>query len=191
MGFSWDSGIVEYRTTPMAKVLILLLVLCLTPNILWAQTSVDDLPNITGGVIPLLTFEVSGGGQLFSSGHLTSRGEMIYLVRVKNQSGDPIKADSLVVVVEHIQDLRRLRDVTNKVEFPGADGETRTGKPFYRVPMGEKTVLGPYQESQSFSLEIRNPNLIQLYPPVLRVRGIRVTAAQRYQEALSGMEHTQ
>ena len=172
----------------MAQVWILLLVLCLTPKILLAETSVDELPNITGRVIPLLTFDLKGGGQLFSGGHLTSRGEAFYLVRVKNQSGDPIEADSLVVVVEQVQDLGTLRDVTEKVEFPGADGETRGGKPYFRVPMGEKTVLGPYQESQSFSLEIRNPNLIQLYPPVLRVRGIRVTSAQRYQDALSGME---
>ena len=174
----------------MTWVLYGALILSLVPNLLLAETSIDELPDITGGVIPLLTFDVGGGGQLLSGGHLTSRGESFYTVRVKNQSGDPIEADSLVVIVESIKDLRRLRDVTEKLEFPGSQGETETGKPYYRVPMGDKEFLAPYQESEPFSLKIDNPNLIQLYPPVLRVRGVRITASQRYQEALSGMENT-
>ena len=161
------------------------------PDRIQAGPTVDELPDITGGVIPLLTFELTGGGQLFSGGHLNSRSEVFYEVRVKNQSGDPIEADSLVVVVEQIQDMARLHDVTDKVDLPGSDGETETGKPYYQVPTDGNEFLAPYQESAPFRLEIQNPNLFRLYPPVLRVRGVRVTVAQRYQESLSGMESPQ
>ncbi len=59
--------------------------------------------------------------------------------------------------------------------------------------MGEKKFLAPFSESEPFSLEIQNPNLYRLYPPVLRVRGLRITAAQMHQDALAnlGMESLQ
>ena len=161
-----------------------ILVLAL-PDALSADASIDELPDITGGVIPLLSFEVSPGGQLFSGGRMSSRGHVYYLVRVKNQTGDQILAESLIVVVERIQDMSGLHDVMEELELPGVDGETEEGKPYYRVPMGENKYLGPFAESEPFSLEIQNPNLKRLYPPVLRVRGIQITAAQRHQDALS------
>ena len=161
----------------------------LLPQILLSGPSVDELPDITGGVIPLLSFEVNkGGGELFSSGRLSSRGEVFYVVRLKNQSGDPILAESLNVVVERIQDMARLKDVTAQVEWPGREGETEAGKPYYLVPSSEKKFLDPFGESEPFTLEIQNPNLYRLYPPVLRVRGLRITAAQMHQEALSSQE---
>lgn len=164
------------------------LFLFFAPHILHAETAVDELPDITGGVIPLLAFESSAGGELFSSGRLSSRGELYYVVRLKNQTGDQILAEPLVVVVERIQEMSRFKDVMAKVELPGADGETETGKPFYEMRMGEKKFLAPFSESEPFSLEIQNPNFYRLYPPVLRVKGVRITAAQRHQEALSHLE---
>ena len=149
------------------------------------NASVDEIPDIIGGVIPLLSFESSPGGELFSSGRVSSRGHVYYVVRVKNQTGDQILAESLIVVVERLQEMSRLHDVTAELELPGVEGETEEGKPYYRVPMGENKFLGPFAESEPFSLEIQNPNLMRLYPPVLRVRGIRISAAQRHQDALS------
>jgi len=183
----------EYLDTRMRWALVWALLLFLSPNLLLAEISVDELPDITGGVIPLLSFEVSQGGELFSSGRMSSRGEIFYVVRLKNQTGDPILAESLIVVVERIQNMSNFRDVTSKLELPGVHGETETGKPYYRVPIGEKEFLAPFSESQPFSLEIQNPNLYRLYPPVLRVRGLRITAAQMHQDALSnlGMESLQ
>ena len=149
---------------------------------------VDDLPDLTGGVVPLLTYATGGssgsGGELFSGGTLGSRGEIRYQVRVKNQSGDPIDAESLVVVVQKIQEMARLRDVTQELHFPGSDGTTRDGKPYFRVPVGGKPTLPPFGESEAIIIEIQNPDLLRLYPPVLRVRGVRHTASQAFQNTL-------
>ena len=157
-----------------------------------AGSAVDELPDITGGVIPLLypvggeTYGLGSGGQLFSGGRLSQRGDSVYQVRVQNQSGDPIEADSLVVVVHRVQEAARLRDVTttDKIRILDSDGVTRDGKPYFRVPMGGKSELEPYGMSEAFTLEIRNPDLLRLYPPVLRVRGVRRTASQEFQEAI-------
>ena len=174
----------------MNKFAYLFLILLCVPASLLAAPSFDDLTDLTGGVIPLLTYDTGegSGGQLFSGGRLSSRGEVHYLVRVKNQSGDPILADSLIVVVQKIQEMARLRDVTLDLDMPGADGHTKEGLPYFQVPMNGAPHLGPYQESQPFKLEIKNPNLFRLYPPVLRVRGIRLTPAQKYQDTLNAQD---
>ncbi|NKB80532.1 MAG: hypothetical protein GKS05_01280 [Nitrospirales bacterium] len=155
------------------------------PSSLLAVSSIDDLQDLTGGVIPLLSYDTREGGELFSNGRLSSRGRVSYFVRVKNQSGDPIQADSLIVVVQKIQERARLRDVTSDLGLPGADGHTKEGHPYFYVSLNNKLTLEPYGESESFRLEIKNPNLFRLYPPVLRVRGIRLTPTQVYQNALN------
>ena len=159
---------------------------------LQAAPAVDELPDLTGGVIPVVSFDPRGsqnrGGELNSDGsdfyRFSQRGYVRYVVRVRNRTGDPIEADSLIVVVHKIQDMAQLRDVTTKLDIPDADGHTEDGKPFFRIPAGGKAELEPYGESESVTIEIRNPNLMRLYPPVLRVRGVRRTASQDFQEAL-------
>ena len=160
-----------------------------------ASSSVDELPDITGGVVPILTYDpgesFESGGELFSGGRLSQRGDVRYIVRVRNRSGDPIEADSLILVIQRLQEMAQLRDVTESgdafngnVEFLGADGETEDGKPYFRVPVGGKPELEPYGESEPIIIEIRNPQLMRLYPPVLRVRGVRRTPSQDFQDAL-------
>lgn len=153
-----------------------------------ASPTVDELPDITGGVIPIVTYDPKsttvGGGQLFSGGRLSQRGDVRFLVWVRNQSGDPIEADSLILVVQKIQEMARLRDVTDKLDLPGADGRTEDGKPYFYVPVSGNAELEPYGESEPILIEIRNPDLLRLYPPVLRVRGVRRTASQDFQDAL-------
>jgi len=158
----------------------------------YGTSSADESVDLTGGVIPLLTYDTggslggsfAGGGELFSGGRLSSRGEIRYLVRVKNQTGDPIEADSLIVVVHQIQEMAQLRDVTTRLDIRGTDGNTEDGRPYFRVPVHGQTELPPYGESESFLIEIKNPDLLRLYPPILRVRGIRKTSSQAYQDAL-------
>ncbi|HBP90531.1 MAG TPA: hypothetical protein DD706_22915 [Nitrospiraceae bacterium] len=172
--------------TQNMKLVYALLLLVFAPTTLLAVSAIDDLPDLTGGVIPLLSYDTgeSGGGQLFSGGRLSSRGEVHYLVRIKNQSGDPILAESLIVVVHKIQESARLRDVTLELDLPNADGHTKDGLPYFHVPVDSMPYLQPYAESQPFKLEIKNPNLFRLYPPVLRVYGARLTPAQAYQDTL-------
>ena len=153
-----------------------------------ATPSVDELPDITGGAIAVITYEPKdstvAGGQLFSGGRLSTRQAVRYLVSVRNQSGDPIEADSLIIVVQKVQEMSRLRDVTDKVDLPGADGRTEDGKPYFYVPVGDSDQLEPYGETEPILIEIRNDDLLRLYPPVLRVRGVRRTASQDFQDAL-------
>lgn len=157
----------------------------------YGDSSNNERVDLTGGVIPLLTYDSGGsfleGGELFSGGRLSSRGDVRYLVRVKNQTGDPIEADSLILVVDKIQEMSQLRDVTTSLDIRGTDGKTEDGKPYFRVPVGGKTELPPYGESESFTIEIKNPDLLRLYPPVLRVRGIRRTASHAFQGALKNL----
>ena len=145
----------------------------------YGVSSIDELPDLTGGVIPLLTYDsggsFTGGGELFSGGSLSSRQDVRYRVQVKNQTGDPIDADSLIVVVYKIQEMAQLRDVTTSLDISGTDGNTEDGKPYFRVPVDGQAELPPYGESELFTIEIKNPDLLRLYPPVLRVRGIRKT----------------
>ncbi len=153
-----------------------------------SEMSIDELPDLTGGVIPLLSYNLGnhpmGGGQLHQGGVLSSRGRVQYQVRVKNQSGDPIDGNSLFLVVHKIQEMARLRDVTQKLEVVDADGYTGEGKPFFKISTGNKTNLEPYGESEPVKIAILNPNLLRLYPPVLRIRGIRHTVSQQFQDTL-------
>lgn len=157
----------------------------------YGDSANDGLVDLTGGVIPLLSYDpggsFSGGGELFSGGRLSSRGDVRYLVRLKNQTGDPIEADSLILVVDKIQEMARLRDVTTSLDIQGTDGNTADGKPYFRVPVDGQAELSPYGESESFPIEIKNPDLLRLYPPVLRVRGIRKTVSHAYQGALQDL----
>ena len=152
------------------------------------SVSVDELPDLTGGVIPVLSYDTEGtfmsGGELNAGGSLSSRGSIRFIVRVKNQSGDPIEADSLVVIIHKIQEMARLRDMTTKLDIEGTDGVTKDGKPYFYVPVEDDNVLPPFGESESITIEIDNPDLLRLYPPVLRVRGIRQTTSQDFQKTL-------
>lgn len=162
-----------------------------------ASSSVDELPDITGAVIPVVSYDpksaTTSGGELNSGGRLSQRGDFQLVVRVRNQSGDPIEADSLILVVQKLQSMSLLRDYTDssagssfygRVDILGADGQTEDGKPYFHVPLGGNSELEPYGESEPILIEIRNPDLIRLYPPVFRVRGVRRTATQDFQDAL-------
>ncbi len=169
----------------------------LLTGVVGASPSVDELPDITGAVIPVVTYDpqqaTTSGGELFSGGRLSQRGDYRYIVRVRNQSGDPIEADSLILVVQKLQSMSQGLDFTDpsratlfngKVDILGTDGLTEDGKPYFRVPVGGNAELEPYGESEPLLIEIRNPNKIRLYPPVFRIRGVRRTASQDYQDAL-------
>jgi hypothetical protein len=148
--------------------------------------AVEEAKDITGGAIAILTLADPFGsiGEWDSEARLTSRGEFRFRVRVRNLSGDPVEGDSLIVVVHQVQSADYLHDATDQLEFVGAEGQTQDGKPFYRVPLGGKAELGPYAESEEFPLEIRNPNLLIIYTPILRVHGVRRTESERIKETL-------
>ncbi|RMH37180.1 MAG: hypothetical protein D6690_03760 [Nitrospirae bacterium] len=134
----------------------------------WAQR-VEDLPDLTGGAVPMIVYETRDP---FSSGEPTSIERVRFTVRVKNQTGDPLLGQSLVLIVEKILDLSG-DDVSSRIMVAGADGYTAKGQPYFRVPIADGQDLAPFAESEPITLEFNNPDYLRFYPPVLRVRGIR------------------
>jgi len=85
-------------------------------------------------------------------------------------------------VIDQIIEVARGRDVTNQLEVIGHDGYTEEGKPFFRIPPGSSTELAPFAESHPVLVQIRNPDLLRLSTPILRVRGVRVDAIKQIEE---------
>ena len=145
-----------------------------------ANTLVDDLPDLTGGVMPVVQYK-----QLdpFSGDDiLTSVSEVEYVVRVKNQTGDPLIADSLILVVDTILEISG-KEISHRVKIEGSDGMTGEGKPFFRIPSTKKE-LPPYGESEPVTIRITNPNFLRFFPPGVRVRGIRRSSDKAVKDLL-------
>jgi hypothetical protein len=145
-----------------------------------ANTLVDDLPDLTGGVMPVVQYK-----QLdpFSGDDiLTSVSEVEYVVRVKNQTGDPLIADSLILVVDSVLEISG-KEISHRVKIEGSDGMTGEGKPFFRIPSTKKE-LPPYGESEPVTIRITNPDFLRFFPPGVRVRGIRRSSDKAVKDLL-------
>jgi hypothetical protein len=176
-------GFIFVPTLMMMKHLVLLTVLAIATsgNSVWAMSSgVDDLPDLTGGVVPVVQYK-----QLdpFSGNDiLTSVSEVEYTVKVKNQTGDPLIADSLVLVVDSVREISG-KEIINRVKIEGFDGMTEDGKPFFRVP-STGPELSPYGESEAVTIRVTNPDFLRFYPPGVRVRGIRRSSGKAVKDLL-------
>ena len=146
----------------------------------------EDLQDLSGQVIPMVSSlqgnALVAGGELFSKGNLSSRSDIQYSVQVKNQTGDPVIGSSLILVIEQVMDMDQTRDVTNRLEFLGADGHTEKGKSFFHVPTGTAQDLAPYGISEPILVHIRNPDLLALSPPTFSLFGIRRTENKRVED---------
>jgi len=130
---------------------------------------VGQLEDVTGGVVPVVTLE----------GHDTFTNEYIYSVKVINQTGDPLVAGALFLVLSEVQDLSG-KDVLGSLEVPNQDGNIG-GKPYFMIPTGELSELPPYQESQPINVRLRSPDYVLFYPPSFHVLGIRHRAPQSFE----------
>jgi hypothetical protein len=145
-----------------------------------ANPAVDDLPDVTSGVVPVVQYkhlDPFSGNDL-----LTSVSEVEYEVRVKNQTGDALIADSLILVVDSVLEISG-KEISNRVGIPGSDGMTGEGKPFFRIPSTRKE-LPPFGESESVTIRITNPDYLRFYPPGVRVRGIRRSSEKTVKDLL-------
>ena len=175
---------------PMVRALLktlagwcVLLILILGNNVLtWAETPVDDLPDLTGGVVPVVQYK---GRDPFSGRDLTSVSQVEYEVKVKNQTGDPVVADSLILVLDGIQEISG-KDISGRMEVEGYDGTLQNGKLFFRVPSSEKE-LPPFGESESITIRVNNPDYLRFYPPRMLVKGIRRTANAAVKDLLESL----
>ena len=122
---------------------------------------VDQLEDLTGGVVPVVTFE----------GHDTFTNEYVYSVKVINQTGDSLVAGMLFLVLSEVQDLSG-KDVLGSLEVPNQEGNTG-GKPYFVIPIGGMSELPSYQECQVINVRLRSPDYVHYFPPSFQVRGIR------------------
>ena len=137
-------------------------------SVVWANPSVDDLPDLTEGVVPVVQYKHA---QPLSGTGLTSVSEVEFIVRVKNQTGDPVVADSLILIVDTVREITGA-DISDRVEIEGPDGILANGKPFFRIPNSEQE-LGPSSESEAVTIRVSNPDYLRFFPPSIRVRGLR------------------
>ena len=150
----------------------------LTGTLALANPSVDELPDLTEGVVPVVQYKNSDP---FSGTRLTSVSEVEYIVKVKNQTGDPLVADSLILVVDTVRAISG-HEISDRVKIEGPDGMMADGKPFFRVPNADQE-LGPYSESETVTIRVSNPDYLRFFPPSIRVRGIRRSSG----EAVKGL----
>ena len=146
----------------------------------FAGEMVDDLPDLTGGVVPVIYYKEHDP---FASRQLTSVSHIEYVIRVKNQTGDPVVGDSLVLVVDKIIEISG-NDISDRVTVKGPDGHMKDGRPYFQVPVGKKKDLAPYAESESITLELDNPDYLRFFPPTLQVRGLRRVSSESVQGLL-------
>lgn len=165
----------------MASLLAILVMMSGSPA--GAEPSVDDLPDLTGGVVPVVQYKYLD--PFSDEDILTSVGEVEYVVRVKNQTGDPLIAESLILVVETIVEISG-KEITHRLKIQGFDGKTKDGKPFFRIPSAGKEI-SPFGESDSITLRVSNPDFLRFYPPVVRVRGIRRTPEKAMKNLVEGL----
>lgn len=163
---------------------LLVLAIAMSGNPVWATSSgVDDLPDLTGGVVPVVQYKqldpVSGNDIL------TSVSEVEYTVKVKNQTGDPLIADSLILVVDSVLEISG-KEISNRIKIEGSDGMTGDGKHFFRIPSKGKD-LPPYGESEVVTIRLTNPDFLRFYPPSVRVRGIRRSSEKAAKDLLDNL----
>ena len=133
-----------------------------------ANPLVDDLPDLTEGVVPVVQYKNSDP---LSGTGLTSVSEVEFIVKVKNQTGDPLVADSLILVVDSVREISG-NEISDRVKIEGPDGMMADGKPFFRIPNADQE-LGPYSESEAVTIRVSNPDYLRFFPPSIRVRGLR------------------
>src|SRR5437667_2738512 len=139
---------------------------------------VDQLEDLTGGVVPVVTFE----------GHDTFTNEYVYSVRVINQTGDSLVAGMLFLVLSEVQDLSG-KDILGSLEVPNQDGNIG-GKPYFMIPAEGLSELPSYQESQPINVRLRSPDYVLFYPPLFQVRGIRRRDTRSFETLVQQLMNT-
>ncbi len=161
---------------------IFLLHVAMNGTVALANPTVDDLPDLTEGVVPVVQYKNSDA---FSGTGLTSVSEVEFLVKVKNQTGDPVVADSLILVVDTVKEITG-NDISDRVEIEGSDGQLANGKPFFRIPNAAQE-LDPYSESEAVTIRVSNPDYLRFFPPSIRVRGLRRSPGQAVKGLLESL----
>jgi len=141
-----------------------------TPSGLLAAVPIEQLTDLAGKARAVVTLK---GRDNFSN-------EFRYDVSIKNESSDPLVADSLVLVLDKITNLAgedneplSHESILKRMEVLGNDGETPDGKPYFRIPVDQNPDLAPYSQSQPVTVRLRNRDYFIVFTPSFRVLGLR------------------
>ena len=136
---------------------------------------IDQLTDLTGRANAIVTLT---GRDNFTS-------EYRYNVSVRNLSGDPLIADSLIVVLDKITNLAgeerenlQGESFLTRFEVLDQDGMTEDGKPFFQIPVGGSPDLAPLTDSLPASVRIRNKDYVSVFTPAFRVYGAKRPPAE-------------
>ena len=104
--------------------------------------------------------------------------EYRYEVSVKNLTGTPLIADSILIVLEKVTNLAgsdrdplRKEPLLDQIDVLGSDGETSDGKPYFRMPVNGGPDLMPFGQSPPVTVRFRNPSYISGLVPSFRILG--------------------
>jgi len=141
-----------------------------TPSGLLAAVPIEQLTDLAGKARAVVTLK---GRDNFAN-------EFRYDVSIKNESSDPLVADSLVLVLDKITNLAgedneplSHESILKRMEVLGNDGETPDGKPYFRIPVDQNPDLAPYSQSQPVTVRLRNRDYFIVFTPSFRVLGLR------------------
>lgn len=134
----------------------------------FAAPPMDQLTDLTGKASVVVTLK---GRDTFTS-------EYRYDVSVRNNTADPLIADSLVIVLDKITNLAGEdregltgESFLKRFEVLGQDGETEDGKPFFHIPAGSGPDLVSLSDSLPASVRLRNKDYLSVFTPSFKVLG--------------------
>ncbi|MGH7206035.1 MAG: hypothetical protein ACREI2_07485 [Nitrospiraceae bacterium] len=140
------------------------------PAALLAAVPIEQLTDLTGRARAVITLKARDN---FAN-------EFRYDVSIKNETADPLVADSLVLVLDKITNLAgedneplTHESILKRMEVLGQDGETPDGKPYFRIPVDQSPDLAPYSQSQPVTVRLRNRDYFIVFTPSFRVLGLR------------------
>jgi hypothetical protein len=146
------------------------------PSPLAFGVDVEQLEDLTGGAMPVVSLKH----------HDNFSNEYIYSVKVINQTGTPIVAGTLVLVLFQALDLAG-RDTLPSLEVLNQDGNIR-GKPYFVIPTGGMPELPSYRESLPIIVRLRSPDYVAFFPPSFRVRGLRRVVTQNFETLIRQLQ---
>jgi len=145
---------------------LLVIVILLFTSLQSFAVDVDQLEDLTGGAVSVVSFKQ----------HDNFSNEYSYTVTVINKTGTPIVAGTLVLVLFEALDQAG-KNALGNLEVLNQDG-TMGGNPYFVVPIGGLPELPSYRESQPIVVRLRSPDYVLFFPPSFRVRGLRRLATQ-------------
>ena len=130
--------------------------------------SFDTIEDLSGKAIPLIALKSQDN---FSN-------ELTYEVRIRNRTGTPFIAESLIIVLDKVTNIGgferealKKEPLINKIEVVDQDGTTADGKAYFHIPTGGKEDLPPFSQSLPVTIRIRNPSYVTGLTPAFRIYG--------------------